>query len=102
MRPVSAPPLGERLAPRFSERNTGEPRLVLYGRSGCHLCDEMLAALRSQLGTDFPVAIVDVDSDPALRARYGERVPVLADGNKELCCYRIDPERLAAYLSEMR
>ena len=102
VRPVSAPPRGERFAPRFSERNAGEPRLVLYSRSCCHLCDQMLAALRLQLGADFPVAIVDVDGDPVLKARYGERVPLLANGDKELCCYRYDSERLAAYLSEMR
>jgi hypothetical protein len=35
---------------------------------------------------------IDVDADPALEARFGERVPVLADrdGN-ELCHYRLEP-----------
>ena len=35
---------------------------------------------------------VDVDSDAALRSRYGERVPVLTDlAGKELCHGRFDP-----------
>jgi len=38
--------------------------------------------------------VIDVDAEPALEARYGERVPVLfagepASGN-ELCHYRLD------------
>jgi hypothetical protein len=35
---------------------------------------------------------VDVDSDPRLRERYGDRVPVLTDaGGNELCHGRLDP-----------
>ena len=49
----------------------------------------MAQALRSA-GVAFEE--IDVDADPALEARFGERVPVLtdADGN-ELCHYRLDP-----------
>ena len=46
----------------------------MYGRHGCHLCEEMAAQLRA-LGIDFEE--VDVDSDPHLRLRYGRDVPVL-------------------------
>lgn len=59
----------------------------------------MHAALRAQLGEDFPVAIVDVDGDPDLRMRYGERVPVLASGDTELCRVRYDERKVSAYLS---
>ena len=35
---------------------------------------------------------LDVDSDQALRERYGDRVPVLTDlAGKELCFGRLDP-----------
>jgi hypothetical protein len=78
--------------------------LVLYSRAGCHLCDEMHAALRAQLGEDFPVAIaiVDVDGDLDLQMRYGERVPVLACGDTELCRTRYDARKVSAYLSGIR
>ena len=51
----------------------------------------MAQALRSA-GVAFEE--IDVDSDPALEARYGELVPVLTDlqGN-ELCHYRLDAGR---------
>lgn len=71
-------------------------RLTLFGRSYCHLCEEMaqaLAPLAPELG--FTVDVVDVDSDPALEARYGERVPVLVDASgEEICHYFLDPEAL--------
>ena len=96
MAPVSAPRRGAQSRPRVP----GELSLVLYSRSACHLCSRMLEALRSQLGADFPVTIVDVDSDPALKARYGEHVPVLVGGETELCRHTYDAARLAAYLAE--
>jgi len=35
---------------------------------------------------------IDVDADPALAARYGDRVPVLTDATgNELCHGRLDP-----------
>jgi hypothetical protein len=35
---------------------------------------------------------IDVDADPALAERYGERVPVLIDAaGNELCHGRLDP-----------
>jgi thioredoxin reductase (NADPH) len=80
----------------------GPDRLILYGRADCRLCDDMLAALRSRLGADTPVTIVDVDRDPALEARYGEHVPVLVAGEIELCRHRLDAAKLTAYLSAIR
>jgi glutaredoxin len=76
--------------------------LVLYSRSACRLCDRMLEALRSQLGADVLVTIVDVDSDSALKARYGEHVPVLVADGTELCRHAYDPARVAAYIAEIR
>jgi glutaredoxin len=55
------------------------PRLVLYARPDCHLCDEaraQLEALRAE-GLAFEFDEVDIDSDDRLLARYLERIPVL-------------------------
>ena len=73
--------------------------LTLYGRKYCHLCDDMAAAL-APLAAEwhFEVRYVDVDTDPALEARYGEDVPVLADGVKTLCRHFLDVDRVRAYL----
>jgi len=91
--PVSAgsPGKGDRLS-----------RYVLYSRGDCRLCEEMLAALRAQMGAGFPVEIVDVDSDPVLKARYGGHVPVLMDGDTELFRHHYDPAKFSAYTAKLR
>jgi hypothetical protein len=78
-------------------------RLTLYGRSYCHLCDEMLAALAPLLG-EFGVAVdvVDVDSDAALEQRFGTLVPVLLHADTELCHYHLDTAKVRAYFAKIR
>jgi glutaredoxin len=77
--------------------------LTLYGRPGCHLCDEMragLLALQSDLG--YGLAEIDVDGDPELARRYGHLVPVLMLGDVEVCHFFLDPEALRAHLARLR
>ncbi|WP_371845954.1 glutaredoxin family protein [Massilia alkalitolerans] len=73
----------------------GAVPFTLYSRSYCHLCGDMLQALLAlqQPGERFDVAVVDVDADPALVARFDELVPVLYGDPKgeELCHYFLDP-----------
>ena len=53
--------------------------LVLYGTAGCHLCELARAELTEVLGAAVPgLEVVDIAGDPALMARYGVRIPVLA------------------------
>jgi hypothetical protein len=69
---------------------SGAPRFTLYSRSWCHLCSDMLEALRNYMarqGLPFSVDVVDVDADPVLLQRFDELVPVLTldpDG-PEIC-----------------
>jgi hypothetical protein len=59
----------------------------------------MQTALESiQGGLSFNFDIVDVDAHPELEARYGEWVPVLLDGEVEICHYFLDQAKLVAYL----
>ena len=51
------------------------PRLTLYMRDHCPLCDEALDVLAQARVPDFDS--VWIDDDPGLEARYGIRVPVL-------------------------
>jgi hypothetical protein len=51
--------------------------LLLYTRAGCCLCEGLEERLRA-LVPPPPFTAVDVDSDPALQARWGLEVPVLA------------------------
>lgn len=47
---------------------------MLYTRAGCHLCEDAKALL---LQHGLSPAEIDIDRDPALRARYNECVPVV-------------------------
>jgi len=48
-------------------------------------------------GMDFEV--IDVDLHPDLEARWGEWVPVLLHGERELCHYHLDEAAVRAYLA---
>jgi glutaredoxin len=71
----------------------------VLSRAGCHLCDqavEVVAEVCAELGTDYEVA--DVDTDPELRRRYGEQVPVTFVDGRQHDFWRVDPDRLRAAL----
>jgi hypothetical protein len=51
--------------------------LLLYTRAGCCLCEGLEERLRA-LDPPPRLHAIDVDADPALAARYGLAVPVLA------------------------
>ena len=73
--------------------------LTLYTRAGCPLCDEVAAHADALLaGTGHRLAAVDVDGDPALKARFGWDVPLLFDGDAEICRHRMDLAAFEAWL----
>jgi hypothetical protein len=51
-----------------------------------------LAAMPSTRG--IPIDIVDVDLEPAARARYGHKIPVLLFAGELLCHGRLNPEEV--------
>jgi hypothetical protein len=80
----------------------GDRLLTLYSRADCHLCGEMLEALRSLQGLErFEIRVTDVDGDPALRQLYGDDVPVLVHAGRELCRHRLDAEGVVGYLAKI-
>jgi glutaredoxin len=67
-------------------RSRGHHEVMLYGKPGCHLCDDARAMLdRLSERYSFTVQEVDITSDPALFRRYDIRIPVLViDGGEEV------------------
>ncbi len=78
---------------------------ILYSRSYCHLCDDMLHALQAMPpAVGLPVEVIDVDADDDLLRAYDELVPVLIgvgpDGaSRELCHYFLDQQAVTAFLA---
>ncbi len=76
-------------------------KLTLLVRAYCHLCDEMSNDLTPLLASgNAAVELIDVDSDPALETRWGDKVPVLLDGDRELCRYRLDAAIVLRWLRD--
>jgi glutaredoxin len=76
------------------------PTVTLYGRPGCHLCDDAREHLqRLRATTPFEIDEVDITSDDELHARYLERIPVIAVGGVELSDFFVDEPRLLDQLS---
>jgi len=77
-------------------------KLTLYFREYCSLCHQMLAELQLwQARHGFELDVVDVDADPQLEARFNELVPVLMDGEHQICHWHLDIPALAAHLGEI-
>jgi len=73
------------------------PTLTLYQRDDCHLCDLALAEMAIAAVGDFDS--VFIDGDTMLEARFGVRVPVLAeaDSGRELA-WPFDANALRVWL----
>lgn len=77
-----------------------EPRVTLYSRPGCHLCDEarvLIEQVCDEVGESY--AEVSVQGDPDLERRFGHEVPVTFVDGKQHDYWRVDPARLRAALS---
>lgn len=73
--------------------------LRLLGRPYCHLCTEMLQVLAPfQARKQVRVEWVDVDNDPALADKYGELIPVLLLGEREIAHHVLREAEIAALL----
>lgn len=71
----------------------------LYGRPGCHLCDDAraeLQALADELG--FTVREHDIEADDDLLRRYLERIPVVAVDGEEISDFFVDAAALRTRL----
>jgi hypothetical protein len=63
------------------------------------LCEAFQLDLAAVLGAAAAqVQVIDVDSDPALQRKYGERVPVLVIDGDYVCDVRLDIERVSRFL----
>jgi glutaredoxin len=69
--------------------------VVLYSRTGCHLCDEAELVL---IQHGLQPAVVNIDDDPTLRERFDTCVPVVEFDGKIRFRGRVDPVLLRRLL----
>ena len=75
--------------------------IVLYGRPGCHLCDDARAVLE-RVRAELPFVLVerDIETDDALLRAYLERIPVIALDGEELFDFFVDEAELRRRLPQ--
>ncbi len=79
------------------------PRVTLYSRPGCQLCDDarsVIARVCKELGQAW--VEVDITTDPDLVRRFGEEIPVTYVDGVQHDFWRVDPRRLEAALRRAR
>ncbi|WP_425957135.1 glutaredoxin family protein [Xylanimonas sp. McL0601] len=78
------------------------PRVVLFSRVGCHLCDdarEVVARVCQAVGETWREVDIDVGPDSAtLQNRYGDYVPVVEVDGVQQGFWQVDGDRLARRL----
>jgi hypothetical protein len=78
---------------------SGEPRVVVLTRVGCHLCEQAVAVVAKVCAeTGEQYAIRDIDSSPEL-LRFTDEVPVTFVDGAQHDFWRVDPVRLTKALS---
>ena len=80
----------------------GVAAITLYGRPGCHLCDDAVAVLeRIRADVPFDLESVNIEEDDALLREYLERIPVIAVDGEEVYDYYVDEADLRARLARV-
>lgn len=75
-------------------------QVTLITRVGCHLCEVAEVTLRRLAGElGFGYAELDVDADPARRAEYSDRVPVVLIDGREHGYWRVEEPRFRRALA---
>ena len=78
------------------------PTITLYGRPGCHLCDDALEVLeRIRADAPFDLATVNIEDDDALLRAYLVRIPVVSVDGEEVYDYYVDEADLRARLARV-
>lgn len=60
--------------------------MTIFSRPDCHLC-AVVEKMARQLPPEWNLTVerIDVDTEPELQARYGNRIPVVLLDGHELC-----------------
>ena len=76
------------------------PRVTLYTRAGCCLCDDAKRVLAdARRRAPFEYEEIDIDRDQALIRLYNDEVPVVAINGVKAFKYRIDMQEFLKKLA---
>jgi glutaredoxin len=70
------------------------PRVIIYSRKNCHLCEvakEVVESARNE--AEFELEVLFIDGNPELEKLYGEEVPVTIINGKRHDYFKVDRAR---------
>ena len=77
--------------------------VTIYGRTGCHLCEDALTVLESlKEELNFEIKEILIDGNQELQSLYGEQIPVTHIDGVHHDYWRVDPERFKSSLEKHR
>jgi glutaredoxin len=77
--------------------------ITVYGRTGCHLCEDALELLQSMKDElKFDIEEILIDGNEELEKLYGEKIPVTHIDGIHHDFWRVDPERFRSSLEKHR
>lgn len=74
-----------------------ETKVTIYTRENCHLCEGTIETCRrvsESVPDDITLDLVDVDEDPDLLEKYGDRVPYIFVDGRPAFKYRVEEGEL--------
>ena len=77
------------------------PKLRVYSRQGCHLCEVLVEELLPLLRGRLVVEVCDIDTRPDWRAKYNIRVPVVEYQDSLISEYPLDREAISVLLESL-
>lgn len=86
----------------YTEEVSAPVSITLFGKPGCHLCDDaraVITGVRAELetrGIATSLDEVNILDDVALARKYSEDIPVVQVAGKRIAVWRVDPVRLTA------
>jgi hypothetical protein len=79
-----------------------EVNVVIYGRPGCHLCDDAVAIIeRVRVRLPFALEQRNIEADDGLFKRYLERIPVVEIDGEEAFELFVDEQQFERRLSRV-
>jgi glutaredoxin len=76
--------------------------VILYTRPGCHLCEEVKREMRAAgCADEYTLEEVNIDTDPALKRRYGWEIPVILINNVKAFKYKLTADEFKRKLRRL-
>lgn len=79
------------------------PRVIIYSRPGCHLCEEAKKVIEaSGYREEYTLEEINIESDAGLLRRYSYDIPVITINGKEAFRHRVTADGFRRKLKQAR